>query len=335
MTRTRLKVGVLGTRHVHASDMAKILVAQGQEIVGAWDENEAAQAEWRNLSIGPLLETRDEVLAASDVIIVAGTNRERVTDTVAAMDAGLPVLTEKPVAIDDEGVADLIAARDRHPNAKVSVALPLRFSDAFDRAGKAVRSGAIGTPLGARGTNHGQYPGGWFGDKAEAGGGALTDHIVHIADGLCWMLDQQASCVYAVAASRMYDDLDVEDCGIATVEFESGAFASIDASWSRPRSFPVWGDVWLVLVGSEGRMVIDPFAKRLNHFDDRAGKLTHMHFMDDMTANLLSAFTAYVRDEGPNPVTLSEGIHASEIVLASYRSVASGRPEAVRAHVPS
>jgi hypothetical protein len=82
-------------------------------------------------------------------------------------------------------------------------------------------------------------------------------------------------------------------------------------------------------------MVIDPFAKRLNHFDDRAGKLTHMHFGDDMTANLLSAFTAFVRDEGPNPVTLTEGIHASEIVLASYRSVASGRPEAVRAHIPS
>lgn len=328
MTRSALRIGVLGTRHVHALGMASELVAQGHEIVGAAEDDAVARSEWERTGLSPLME-RDAVLSASDAVIVAGTNRERVSDTVAAIEAGVPVLAEKPVAISQDGVEQLQSAIRSHPTSKVSVALPLRFADAFARAGDAVRSGAIGVPLGARGTNHGQFPGGWFGSRAEAGGGALTDHVVHVADGLCWMLGERATSVYAVASSRMYDDLDVEDCGIVTLEFASGMFASVDASWSRPKSFPVWGDVYLVLVGSEGRMVIDPFAKRLNHYDDRVGKLTHMHYGDDMTAGLLRAFVDYVQDDGSCPVTLDEGLHASNIVLAAYRSVSSGRPEVV------
>lgn len=331
MTHSALRIGVLGTRHVHALGMATELLAQGHKIVGASEGDVAARKEWEQTGVSELMD-RDAVLSTSDAVIVAGTNRERVDDTLAAIEAGIPVLAEKPVAITQDGVKQMQSAMHQHPNSKVSVALPLRFSDAFVRAGDAVRSGAIGVPLGARGTNHGQFPGGWFGSRAEAGGGALTDHVVHVADGLCWLLGERASSVYAVGASRMYDDLDVEDCGIVTLEFGSGMFASVDASWSRPKSFPVWGDVYLVLVGSEGRVVVDPFAKRLNHYDDRIGKLTHMHYGNDMTADLLRAFVNYVHDDGPCPVTLDEGLHASNIVLAAYHSVTSGRPEIVEGY---
>lgn len=319
-----MKVGIIGTRHVHADGLAWHAEQLGGTLVGAVEREPEAGSAWTRT---PLLD-REELLERSDAIIVAGTNRERVDDALAAMDAGLPVLIEKPVAADAADLARLLAAADP---TLVMVALPLRFAASVRRARAAIGAGTIGTPLAARGTNHGQFPGGWFGRQADAGGGVLQDHVVHLSDALCWLLDDRANRVYARAASALHPDIDVEDCGILTIDFESGCFASIDPSWSRPASFPTWGDIWLELVGTEGRLRLDPMAARLDHFDDEAGMLRHVGYADDdMTREMVAAFLQFAREPGgPSPVSLAEGVHASDTVLAAYASVESGRPEPV------
>ncbi|MCW2923208.1 MAG: dehydrogenase, partial [Thermoleophilia bacterium] len=270
---------------------------------------------------------RDELLEQCDAVIVAGTNRERVDDTLAACAAGRPVLSEKPVAADAEELVRLVAGADP---ALVMVALPIRFGGSVRRAREAIEAGVIGTPLAARGTNHGQFPGGWFGRRDDAGGGALQDHVVHLSDALCWLTGDRVSRAYARATRVMHPENDVEDCGVVTLDFESGLFASIDSSWSRPESFQTWGDVWLEIVGTGGRIRLDPMATHLDHYDDGAGKLRHVGYSDDdMTLAMVRAFLDFARDGGPSPVSLAEGIHASDVVLASYASVASGRTEPV------
>ncbi len=320
-----MKVGIIGTRHVHADGLAANVLECGGELAGAFERDADAKAAWTRT---PLMEL-DELLAASDAMIVAGTNRERVDDTLAATRAGLPVLTEKPVAADADELARLVAEADP---ALVMVALPVRFAESLQRARAAIKAGSIGTPIAGRGTNHGQFPGGWFGSRAEAGGGALQDHVVHLSDALCWLLDDRVTHSYARASQVMQPANDVEDCGVVTLDFESGFFASIDSSWSRPNSFPTWGDVWLELVGTEGRLRIDPMATHLDLFDDSAGKLRHVGYSDDnMTRELVREFLAFAeaRSGDPAPVSLAEGIHASDVVLASYASADSGRREAV------
>lgn len=321
-----MKVGILGTRHVHADGLAHHAQGLGATIVGAVERDLDAVAAWTR---SPLVD-RDELLRSVDAVIVAGTNRERVDDTLAATRAGIPVLCEKPVAADRADLARLVAEADP---ALVMVALPLRFSMAARRARTAIVAGAIGTPLAARGTNHGQFPGGWFGRREDAGGGALQDHVVHLSDLLCWLLDERASRAYARAGQLLHPQNDVEDCGVVTLDFDSGVFASIDASWSRPKSFPTWGDVWLELVGTAGRLRIDPMATHIDYYGDDDGKLVHIGYSDDdMTREMVRAFLDFARDPGsPSPVTLEEGIHASDTVLAAYASVDSGRPEPVLA----
>lgn len=321
-----MKVGLLGTRHVHADGVAAHAEALGATLVGAAERHAGSHRDWTRT---PLLD-RDDVLERSDAIIVAGTNRERAEDTIAATAAGLPVLSEKPVAADASELARLVAHVDP---SLVMVALPLRFGAALVRAKAAVTAGALGAPLAARGTNHGQFPGGWFGQRADAGGGALQDHVVHLSDALCWLFDDRATRVYARASQSLHPDNDVEDCGVVTIDFESGMFASIDSSWSRPASFPTWGDVWLEVVGTEGRIRIDPMASRIDHYSDGAGKLQHLHYSDDdMTRVMVRAFLRFCEDRSASaPVTLAQGIHASDTVLAAYASVASGRPEPVLA----
>lgn len=319
-----MKVGIIGTRHVHAAGLADNAAACGSELIGAVEQDAAARAAWTRT---PLVEL-DELLDASDAVIVAGTNRERVDGVLAACAAGVPVLSEKPVAADAAQLARLIEHADP---SLVMVALPVRFSQPLQRARQLVSSGAIGTPIAARGTNHGQFPGGWFGSRADAGGGALQDHVVHLSDALCWLLDDRVTHAYARAAQVMHPANDVEDCGIVTLDFASGVFASIDSSWSRPQSFPTWGDVWLELVGTAGRIRIDPMATHLDVFDDSAGMLRHVGYSDDdMTLELVRSFLSFADERPPAaPVSFAEGVHASDVVLASYASVASGRREPV------
>lgn len=319
-----MNVGIIGTRHVHADGLAAAAAARGATLVGACEPDPSARGAWTRT---PLLD-RDELLERSDAVIVAGTNRERVDDTLAACAAGVPVLAEKPVAADADDLARLVEQADA---GLVMVALPVRFAEAMQRARDAIRAGAIGSPIAARGTNHGQFPGGWFGSRAEAGGGALQDHVVHLSDGLCWLLDDVVTHVYARSAHVLHPENDVEDCGVVTIDFASGAFASIDSSWSRPASFPTWGDVWLEVVGTDGRLRIDPMATHLELFDDAAGKLRHVGYSDDdMTRTLVAQFLEFARTRpGSAPVSLAEGIHASDVVQAAYASVASGQREPV------
>ncbi len=319
-----MKVGILGTRHVHADGLAECVANCGGTLVGATERDADARAAWTRTE----LVDRDELLERADAIIVAGTNRERVDDVVAATSAGLPTLAEKPVAADADELARLL---DEADPALVMVALPVRFAASLRRARTAIAAGAIGTPLAARGTNHGQFPGGWFGRRADAGGGALQDHVVHLSDALCWLLDDRITRAYARASQVMHPDNDVEDCGVVTLDFESGFFASIDSSWSRPASFPTWGDVWLELVGTAGRIRIDPMATHLDLYSDSAAKLQHVGYSDDdMTAAMVRAFLEFARERPTtSPVSFAEGVHASDVVLAAYASVDSGRPEPV------
>lgn len=329
-----MKVGIIGTRHVHAGGLAQNVVALGGELVGAVERDESARTAW-DAGLAPL-RGLDETLADADAVIVAGTNRERVDDVLAAVEAGVPVLGEKPVAVNRTALDALVAGTG--PDTRFMVALPVRFGASLQRAKAAIEAGAIGTPIAGRGTNHGVFPGGWFGDPAEAGGGALQDHVVHLSDAMCWLLGDRVSRVYARAESAMGLGIAVEDCGVVTLDFESGFFASIDSSWSRPKSFPTWGDVWLELVGTEGRIVIDPMATRLELYDDAAGKLRHVGYSDDdMTRAMVGAFMEYARsgEAAGSPVSLAEGVHASEVVLAAYASVESGRPEPVEALLPA
>jgi predicted dehydrogenase len=325
------RIGILGTRHVHAEGLARGLEALGCTIVGAAERDTAAASDWENKALGEIM-SRDAVIEASDAVIVAGTNIDRVDDTLAAVDAGLYVLAEKPIACNAPTLERIASSSEA--TSKVMVALPVRFARVMQRAKAAIANGAIGTPLAGRGTNHGQFPGGWFGDPQLAGGGAVMDHTVHVSDAMCWLLGKRVDDVYCQAATRMHD-IPVDDVGVLTLVFESGFFASIDASWSRPESFHTWGDVWMEFVGTEGRLIIDPMTSHVRLYDDSAGKLRTFEYGDDMGRGMLESFLAFVRGDAPAGVTLEEAIHASEVVLAAYRSADSGQPAAVQSSIAS
>ena len=218
-------------------------------------------------------------------------------------------------------------------------AFPVRYLPAVQHAREVVRSGGVGRVLAVNGTNHGQIPGGWFLDAELAGGGAVMDHTVHVADALRWILGAEAGSVYAEIGTFFGAD-DVDDGAILTIELEggliaSGAFATIDPSWSRGDGYPTWGDVTLRITGTSGVIEVDAFAQHLTTFDHESKSVSWTHTDEDMNVLMLDDFLRGVAEGSPAGASGVDGLRALEIVLAAYGSGRDHEPRPVeRAAIP-
>jgi predicted dehydrogenase len=208
---------------------------------------------------------------------------------------------------------------------RLGTAFPVRSSPAVIALREAIAAGQLGRILAVRATNPGQYPGLWFGDKKLAGGGAVMDHTVHAADAIRWLLGDEFTRVQAELGSYVYG-LAVEDTGVLTLDLASGAFASIDCSWSRPKSFPTWGGVTFHVVGERATVDIDVFRQALTYYDDTAGRTRLVGWGDDLNAHMIGGFADAILAGKPVPIDGEAGLRALEVAVAAYRSAETKRP---------
>jgi UDP-N-acetylglucosamine 3-dehydrogenase len=314
----RLRVGLVSWAHVHASGLARTLATLPQvEFTGSFDESGAAHD-------GPSHPSLEALLRASEAVVIASTNAAHRRLTEAAAAARVHVLCEKPLATT---VADARAMIDacRAAGVQLGVALPVRSSPAIVALKTAIGRGTLGPIRAVRARNPGQYPGRWFGDPQLAGGGAAMDHTVHLADALRWLLGTEVVRVHAELGSFLYG-LPVEDCGLLTLDLTSGAFASIDCSWSRPATYPTWGGVTMHVVGERGTVDVDVFRQSLTHYDDLSGVTRLVGWGDDLNALMVGGFVDAILAGQAVPISGEDGLRSLEVVAAAYRSAELGRP---------
>ena len=212
-------------------------------------------------------------------------------------------------------------------------AFPGRTSAVVEALAASIRDGAVGEVVSFEGVNTGEMPdvhGAWFVDPELAGGGAVTDHVVHLADLYRWLTGSEVTEVYAVANRILQDGFAaVETGGLVSLRLANGVFASIDCSWSKPRSYPTWGGMRLEVLGTGGALDMDAFRQHLTVYGRREDGVRWPYFGSDANVAMLAEFIAAVREDREPAVSGVDGLRAVEIVAAAYRSIASGRPEAV------
>lgn len=328
MTARKLRAGLVSCAHVHAPGLLRTLSMLPQvELTGLYDEEPErgdAAARARGTAFHRDLDT---LLGRSEAIVIASTNADHRRYTEAAAARGVHVLSEKPLATtlqDGRAMVESCAAA----GVQLGTAFPVRSSPAVLSLKDLIDRGALGAVRAVRGTNPGRYPGSWFGDRDKAGGGAVMDHTVHVADLLRWLLDDEVVRVHAEIGSWLWD-LDVDDCGILTLDFVKGAFATIDCSWSRPKTYPTWGGVTLHVVGERGTVDIDVFRQALTHYDDRAGETRLAVWGEDLTARMVGDFADAVLAGRPVPISGKDGLRALEVAIAGYRSAERQEPVAI------
>jgi len=189
-----------------------------------------------------------------------------------------------------------------------------------------VREGAIGTPLAVKATNPGRYPGGWFGDPDLAGGGAVMDHTVHVADLLRWIFEAEITRVYAEIDTRLHPDLPVDDVATVMLTLSNGLIASLDPSWSRPKTWPTWGGLTMEIVGDRGVLAMDAFSEAVEVFDDRGPSHALVSWAGGNDRRLVQTFIDAVRHDTEPPITGEDGLRAMDVALCAYESARRGEP---------
>ncbi|OAS82506.1 Gfo/Idh/MocA family protein [Metabacillus litoralis] len=315
-----MKIGMISFAHMHAFSYTKHLLADPEvEITAIWDEDEERGLKMAKTFNCQYVENLDRLLELDlQAVVVCSENKKHKEHVIAAARAGKHILCEKPIATEVEDAKEMINVCEEF-GVILQVAYPVRFAPAIQRVRELICSGAIGEVVAINGTNHGQMPGGWFIEKELSGGGAATDHIVHVMDLIRWILNDEVKNVYAELDTRFYS-IDVEDCGIVTLELESGVIVSIDPSWSRPKTFPTWGDVLLEFVGTKGTLSVDAFKQHSTYYNDSEGKVQHLSWADDMDKGLIDDFLQCIRIKGSPSITGEDGLRTLEVVKAAYES---------------
>ena len=317
-----LRIGFLSAAHMHVGGYAAALRGQPRaRIVGVWDDVPPRGQAFADAQGVPFVAERERLIEMSDAVVVGSENRKHVENALAALAQDRPVLCEKPlVTTDEEAQALHEAARGK----TFMTAFPCRFSPVWPATKR--RAEAIGPIRAIVATNRGTCPGGWFVEPALAGGGAMIDHVVHVADLLGDLLGRAPERVYAQTGARMYGR-DTDDCALVSLDYPGGPFVTLDSSWSRPLGFRTWGDLTMRLVGDAGTVEMDLLGPVVHL--TKANGYTETAFGSDADAALVRGFVEACLDGAPVLTTLEDGLAASAIAIAAYRSAGLGQPVAL------
>ena len=321
------RMGIISFAHLHAhSYAASCNELEGVELVGIWDEDAA-----RGQQAAEAYETEYfaslRALLGSDLdgVIVTSENARHKEHVLAAAGAGVDVLCEKPISISVPDAQEMIDACFAAP-VQLMISYPCRYSPALQRALGMVRAGELGDILCIKGCNRGRNPGGWFNDPELAGGGAVMDHTVHVVDLMRLLLEDEPARVYAEIDTVFDPNLKCDDMGLLTISFGGGCVATLDASWSRPPHYPIWGDVTMAVIGTGGNCWLDLFVEHLDAYFNEGSSYVWEPYGHNTDAGVIADFARCAKSGEPVPITGHDGLRAMEVALAAYQSARSGQP---------
>jgi predicted dehydrogenase len=264
-----------------------------------------------------------------DFAVVANPTSLHVATACACIDAGCPVLLEKPVAHNGDGVDELRRLQAAR-GVDVLVGFQMRFHSALIRIGELLTSGALGTPLDARVVWSEHLPAAhpWedfrqgYAARADLGGGAHHS-LCHPFDYLRMLLGEPQSLTASLRRNGPLG-LDVAESADVTLHFPNHVVAQVHLDhWGQP---PVHR---LEISCTDGAVHWDWLSgdyRVWNVADSawRAETLAGADERNDLFVAEAAHFLDVVAGRAQPACTLDDGIRAVEITAAIERSDASG-----------
>ncbi len=172
-----------------------------------------------------------------DAISINTPNYLHAPQTIAALEAGVHVMVEKPMALNAREAEGMLAASERS-GAQLMVAHCWRFDHEVLWLKEQLEQGCAGRIVRTKGYGvHVHWgPVGWFTQKRFAGAGALADMGIHAIDTARFLLgDPQPVSVYARIGTH-YSTADVDDTGVLLVNWANGVTSYIECGWWQPHA---------------------------------------------------------------------------------------------------
>lgn len=338
-----VRVGIVGCGKIartHAEALSKLEIA---DFVACCDMD-LARAEALAGEFGAARATDDlaGLLASGEVeavhVCTPHPIHERVV--IAAAEAGVHVLCEKPIAI-TLGEADRMIAATDAAGVKFGMIFQRRFWPAAQRIRAAIDDGKIGTPTLGECFGHIWRPEAYFqsdpwrGTWATEGGGVLMNQVVHAIDQFLWYMGTPVEVTGRIATLKHGAYIDVEDTAVATVVFESGALGTIQAASTVQPNFgfrvAVYGDagaavsVWERSEGLQGVNDVWTVAGEEDLREQWEAQDTGHSGFPGFHALQIQDFLEAVRDDRAPAVTGRDGLRSLEVILAIYESSRTGQ----------
>ncbi|MDA0840963.1 MAG: Gfo/Idh/MocA family oxidoreductase [Planctomycetota bacterium] len=276
-----------------------------------------------------------------DLVSIAVPNRLHHPLVMAALDAGLHVLCEKPMAINLEQAMEM-EAKAIEVGKTLAINFSFRFSSMSYALKQQVDAGIIGEIYFGRTVWHRRRGlpgfGGWFGNKEHSGGGPLIDLGVHRIDLALWLMGHPTpvsvfgstyNVIAKKEAERLNKHFSVEDLAAGIVKFDNGATLIVEASWALNNNenehmiTSLYGDKGgLVQKNRDGTY---DFTAEI--YTEEGGNL-YTKVLDRAVVEAPSSYHDFVNSilEGREPVAkASHGVKVQMIIDGLYRSAEEGK----------
>jgi len=245
---TRLKIGVVGAGAWGRNHVRTVAGLAEGELAAVCDTDPKVRERFARQYPGALV-TGDvaALLAVVDAVIVASPAATHAAVALQALEAGKPVLVEKPFALNVRD-AEAVAKRGAQKSLPVLAGHLLVYHPAVERLREMVQTGELGRVFYLYGlrVNLGQVR------KDENALWSFGPHDVSVA---LYLLDEEP--VRVAAHGKSYLQPAIEDVVFLTMEFESGVIAHVQMSWLDPHK-----ERKLTVVGAKKMVVFDDMEPR-------------------------------------------------------------------------
>lgn len=313
-------VGLMGTTHVRtltASVPAAQLTAIS-DAVPASAERLAQEAGVTRVYTDALELIHDPDVEAVIVASTAPTHEEFV---LACLQAGKPVLCEKPLAATPDASRRVLDAEVALGRRMVQVGFMRRFDPGYLELKAALDGGTIGTPLIAYSTHRAPTVPESFGSEM-----IIKDTVVHDIDTVRWLLGQElATATVLTPGPTSQAPAGVRDPQIVLFETNDGALVHVEAFVHAGYGY----DIRCELVGETGTLTLSPPATAAVHRDGHASTAVPMHFQERFAAAYtgeLQAWIASIIDGTPAGASAWDGYAASVVSEAAYQALGAHQP---------
>ncbi|HEX2546776.1 MAG TPA: Gfo/Idh/MocA family oxidoreductase, partial [Ramlibacter sp.] len=234
------RLGFLGLGWIGQHRMQALLDDQACRVVAIADPSpEMRERAGALVPDAARVETLEELLAHDlDGLVIATPSALHAQQSLAALDRGLAVFCQKPLArtaAENQAVVDAARKADR----LLGCDLSYRHTDAMRRVRNAVVEGEIGKVHAVDLVFHNAYgpDKSWARDPALAGGGCAIDLGIHLVDLALWTLgfpevQRVSSHLYAQGQLLAPNSNAVEDYAVAELELAGGTVVRMVCSWN-------------------------------------------------------------------------------------------------------
>lgn len=256
-----VRIGIIGMGNMgrfHANDLLDGKVPRGElAAVGSTSPHKLEEYKEKGVQI---FGSGEEMIAsgAIDALLIATPHYQHTSLGVAALEAGLHIMVEKPISAHKADAERLIAAAAARPDQVFGAMFQLRVEPRYQKIRELVQGGELGDLVRVlwimtdwfRSEAYFQS-GGWRATWKGEGGGVLLNQCLHQLDAMQWITGMPSKVRSHVGIGRWHD-IEVEDDVTCYMEFANGASgAFITSSGETP------GSNRFEIAGTKGRLILE------------------------------------------------------------------------------